>query len=121
MSYTWYCILGTLLFYLGAGLIAYLCFLIPEVNTGSSFFVKLYYRYSYFTEYLNFGSFTYYWVINLYGFIFVNIVNLQNERHNPTYDQHLNSKSFYKTMFIVSPVLYFFTPVVTMRGTNDLS
>jgi len=35
MSYVWYCILGTLLFYLGAALIAYLCFLIPEVNTGS--------------------------------------------------------------------------------------
>jgi hypothetical protein len=86
MSYTTYCIVGTLVFYLCSSALAYGFTYIGDYNTDSKFVESWYYRGVYDTEYISFGKLAYYWIMNLVGFVFVNIVNLRNERKCPILD-----------------------------------
>ena len=54
------------------------------------------------------------------GFTFVNIINLQNERHNPILDNHMSPNSFYKTVLIVGPVFFINSGIFMMRGAHDI-
>ena len=71
--------------------------------------------------YISWGKFGFYWIMNLLGFTFVNIVNLQNVRKCPILDQHMSPASFYKTALIVAPWLFIESMNVNLRGKYDLS
>lgn len=58
--------------------------------------------------------------MNVIGTTFVNLVTLQNKRKNPFLDQHYKMDSFYKTLLVVSPVMFFVTHNVNLRGSYDL-
>ena len=61
--------------------------MLPNYDTNSTFYKNFYYRGSSFdTEYISLGKFVYYSIMNVVGFTFVNIVNLQNVRKNPFLD-----------------------------------
>ena len=57
----------------------------------------------------------------LLGFVFVNVVNLQNERKNPFLDSHYEYRSFILTAVMYAPILYVATSVAELRGPHDLS
>ena len=58
--------------------------------------------------------------MNVIGFSYVNMVTLRNERGNHFHDQHRNNKSFILTVFVVSPVLYLLSMIVTLRDRYDV-
>ena len=124
MNYTWYCIFGTLLYYFSCSFFCYGCIkFLGQYDTNSKFIEKWYFRGEdvYDTMYVSGAKFWYYWIMNLIGFTFVNVVNLQNERHCPILDAHMSPASFYKTALIVSPVLFIVSMNVNLRAQNDIS
>jgi hypothetical protein len=90
------------------------------LTVGSKIFEGLYQRRTFFSEYLSVGNWMYYWLINILGSFFVNIVNLNNYRHNPTYDSRWTVQSFVKMTVFLTPLLYLWSPVVVLRGGKDL-
>jgi len=58
--------------------------------------------------------------MNVVGTTFVGLITLQNVRKNPFLDQHYKMDSFYKTLFIVNPVMFLITFNVNLRGAYDL-
>ena len=88
MSYTVYCIVGTLVYYFLSSILAYVFLYAGEIDTKSEWYGAWYFRGGsiFNSEYLSIGKFGYYLIMNLVGFTFVNIVTLQNVRHNPTLD-----------------------------------
>ena len=93
---------------------------IPEVNTGSELFEGFYKRNTFFSEWVSPGNLLYWWLMNILGCMFVNIVNLLNERHYPFYDAHWSVNSFVKMTVWVTPALFIFGAVITLRGQHDL-
>ena len=121
MTYTVYCLVGTAIFYALSSILAFGCTYFPDWNTKSKFVEEFYFRGIYFTKYVSIGKFVYYYIMNAVGFIFVNIVNLQNERKNPILDHHMSPASFYKTLIFVSPAIFVLSSNVSLRGKQDLS
>jgi len=124
MSYTEYCVIGTLIYYAASSVVAY-CSInyLPLYDTGSIMLDKVYYRgdWIYNTEYVSLGKFFYYWFMCLAGFTFVNIVNLKNERKCPIWDNHDSPASFYKTALYVAPALFMISMNVNLSSQKDLS
>ena len=83
---------------------------------------NFYFRNTYYSTYLPISKMLYYYIMNLLGFTYVNVVTLRYERYNPFADIHDNSlASFFKLAFIVAPILSFATAIVVLRGENDRS
>mmetsp|Transcript_5615 Transcript_5615/g.9677 ORF Transcript_5615/g.9677 Transcript_5615/m.9677 type:complete len:102 (-) Transcript_5615:746-1051(-) len=58
--------------------------------------------------------------MSVLGFLFVNLVNLKHERSRLTWDQHLNNHSFVKMTVFILPLIFFWSPIVSLRGEYDL-
>lgn len=120
ISYTWYCLLGTLIY---LGISVFICKFtlnFGDYFTNCPFFENFYYRGMVYSEYIPFGQLIYYWIMLPIGFTFVNLVNLRNERKNPFLDNHLSYKSFIQTVTIVAPAFFFISAIVALRGQHDL-
>lgn len=120
LSYTWYCVLGTLIYFCMSSFICKFVLNIADFNTESTLFENFYFRGMVFSEYLPTGQLFYYWIMLPVGFTFVNIVNLSNERKNPFLDNHMSYRSFFLTVTLVAPVFFFVSAIVTLRGQHDL-
>ena len=121
-DYTWYCIKGTAIYFALSSVFAYTFLYIGSYDTDSQFIENWYFRGEnvYNSIYLSGSKFVYYWFMNLVGYTFVNIVNLQNVRKCPILDQHMSPKSFYKTALVVAPALFFISMNVNLMGEYDL-
>ena len=64
------------------------------------------------------GTFIYYLIMNCVGFTFLNVVNIERERESPLMDADHEYKTFVKTVFIVTPIIFFASGIVSMRGTK---
>ena len=120
LSYTWYCILGTLIYFGLSSLIVKFSLKFDDFNTNSQLFENFYFRGMVFTEYLPVGQFVYYWIMLPVGFTFVNLVTLKNERKNPFLDNHMSYRSFILIITVIAPVFFFVSAIVALRGQNDL-
>jgi hypothetical protein len=77
MKYTAYCLLGTAIYYAASAFVAMACVYFEDnYDTNMPSVENLYYRFTYFSEYISINKFLYFWLMNLIGFTFVNIVNL---------------------------------------------
>jgi hypothetical protein len=74
---------------------------------------------TFFTSWVPWGSIIYYYVMLIIGFLFVNIVNLQNVRKDPTLDNHMERHSFWATVFMVGPILAAVSATIMLRGRYD--
>lgn len=121
-AYWTYMLVGTLIFYVLSLIPLAISLFIPDYDLGSSFFEYWVYRGdTFYTTWLPLGVAFYYWIMLLIGFVFVNLVNLQNERKNPFLDSHYEYTSFIQTALLVGPALYFVTSMVELRGPHDLT
>jgi len=125
MSYTTYCLTGTAIYFVISAVILKIITAIGQThgdwNTESTLVENIYYRGVYYTKYLSGAKFLFHYVMQLIGFTFVNIVNLQNVRKNPILDQHMSPASFYKTAAIVGPAIFLISQNGNIRGRNDVS
>ena len=121
-KYIWWCVIGTLTYFVLSSFVikAINRHVQYEFNTNSDFVEKFYFRIVYFTKYISLQKFVFYSVMNVIGTTFVGLITLQNKRKNPFLDQHYKMDSFYKTLFIVNPAMFFITFNVNLRGAYDL-
>ena len=77
MSYTMWCVLGTIVYYLSSSLVAYALLKLPSFDSEIGFIQNFYFRGTkvYDTDFVSVSKFVYFWAMNAIGFTFVNIVN----------------------------------------------
>ena len=110
-------LVGTIVFYLLSAVPCYLSLFIPEYDTSSKVFMMIFYRGdTFFTSYFPWGSVAYFYVMMIVGFLFVNIVNLQNVRKDPTLDNHMERHSFWATVTIFGPILAITSGMIVLRS-----
>jgi hypothetical protein len=121
-AYVIWCLTGTFIYFALSSLIALACLNLGSIDIQSKLFSLVYYRgdHVYNSEFFNFGKFLYFWVMMLVGYTFVNVVTLENVRGNPTFDNHMNSKSFKKVAIFLIPFLFVMSMNVNLRGKYDL-
>jgi len=117
-EHVWYCVGGTAVYLALSAILAYGCLYLGSVDTHSEIVRSFYFRGQgvYDTTYISLAKLVYYWLMNVAGYTFVNIVTLQNERKNPFHDAHENCKSFYKMAFGLVPFLFLISTNVTLKG-----
>ena len=54
------------------------------------------------------------------GFFEVNSCTFKSERRSHFHDNHCSIKSCLKTAFVITPILYFTSMIVLLRGQNDM-
>ena len=98
---------------------AYLVTFIDEIDTGSTYFAKLYERDTFYTTHFSFGKLFYWIVLNVVGFSFVVVVNLGNYRKDP-FTSNDGSHKDIKILFPVSFFLFFMSSMVFLRDKYDM-
>lgn len=78
------------------------------------YFDDIYYRYYVHTRYLPLQQLAYYSIMLIMGFMFINIVNLRNERKNPFKGSDGTYKDF-KVLIVLCFVLFFASGIVVLR------
>ena len=95
--------------------------LIPSVDTGSEFLRKMFKRGdTYNTTYFSFGNIIFYIVMNIIGFLYVNLSNMNYSRKSVLFSNHESRKDFVMTIFL-SPIFYFIGNNVALRSENCIS
>jgi len=72
------------------------------------------------TTYLPFSTLVYYCLANIFGFMYVNISNLNFYRKNLLFSFHMWYRDFTLTV-IFAPIFYFVSTIVTLRSTTDVA
>jgi len=120
MNYSVYCVTGTVIYFAVAAIPAFLVMYIPDLNTHSKLFKKVTYRGdTFYSSYIPIGNLVYYLIMNVMGYTFVNLINLQNERKNPFLDAHYSSASFWKVVCIYTPINFMISTMFMMKGIHD--
>lgn len=78
------------------------------------YFDNIYYRYFVHTKFLPLQQLVYYSIMMIMGFMFINLVNLRNERKNPFKGSDGTYKDF-KILLILCFVLFFASGIVVLR------
>ena len=73
-----------------------------------------------YTSYIGVGDLLFFMTMWAYGYAFVEIVNLMNERKNPFISRYGNYKDFKRT-FAFALLFFFLCGVVILRDKKDLS
>lgn len=108
-------------FYILACTILMLTSLIPEVNFNSNFYRACFARgYTYDTTYFSFGKLFFYMSMNVLGFIFVNVSNMNCSRRSIFFSRYESRRDFIKTLAF-SPVMFFAGNNIAIRGEHDVA
>ena len=94
---------------------------IPAVNTQSSLYVLLFDRgTTHQTSYLPVGNLAFYWAMNLLGFLYVNVSNMNLSRKSVLFSNHESKYDFVMTA-AMAPIFFFLGNNIALRATIDLS
>lgn len=91
----------------------------PEFDTDSRYYRKFFGRDTHFTTIFHTGKLLLWIIIITSGFAFVNIVNLMNQRRNP-FKGRDGTYTDFRILLFSSIILYFFTPIITLRSKHDM-
>ena len=72
---------------------------IPPLNTNSEYFRLFYKRGEFYdTTYISLANYTYYSLMNIYGFIYVNLSNMNCSRKSVFHSSYSNTWDFVQTL-----------------------
>ena len=122
IEYTWpyvaKCICFTLVwFMLGAVVFNYAQF-IPDIDTQSEIFQSIYYREWVNTTWFPLSNFVSYFIINILGWAFVNLITLGRTQ---AFIDGNGSYQGIKIVLVTVPFLFLVSAIVILRARNDLS
>lgn len=66
------------------------------------------------------GNLVAYALVNALGMMYFNIVTLTSERPCPIYDFDFKTVTFFKTVFLTSPILFLTSFLVNLTAKQDL-
>ena len=115
----WFFIIGSI-FYIG--LLSYVAFLvtkIPDYDTKSPIYKKIFSRDNHYTTVFSFGKFVLWMTLVISGFAFVNQVNLMNQRRSLFRGRDGTYRDFI-ILVLLSVILYFFAPIIALRSRHDM-
>lgn len=90
-----------------------------DLNTNWNLFGDAYYRYYVWSNYIPTSQIFFYIMANIFGFMFINIVNLGNTRSNPLIGGNGGYKDF-KIMLMTVFGLFFASGIVILRQKYGL-
>ena len=93
---------------------------IPGYDTESKIFKKIYSRDNHYTTVLSFGKLALWMIMMSTGFMFVNKVNLMNQRKTFVKGRDGTYRDFIILMCI-SIIIYFIAPILSLRSKWDMS
>ena len=94
--------------------------LVPSFDTSSELFRTVFKRGdTYDTTYFALGNFIYYCLMNMTGYIYVNISNINMRRDSVFYSQRSESKDFMLNI-LFAPIFYFLGNNVSLRAATDI-
>ena len=117
-KYLLWCACGTAVFMFFSPIFEHLSSYVPDVDTGSEFFEKWYYRSTVETTWLPLSQLVALFGLSIYGWCFINLINCQ--RKNPFTSGNEHYKDI-KMMLLMTPILFFFSGIVVLRDAHDLS
>ena len=91
----------------------------PEYDTENTKLRKFFGRDTHFTTIFHTGKFVLWMIIVISGFVFVNLVNLMNQRRNPFKGRDGSYRDFI-ILVISSIFIYFITPLIALRARHDM-
>ena len=101
------------------GLLATLT-LIPAIDTDSDSYRQIFKRGdTYDTTYFPIGNLIYYCIMNMSGFLYVNISNMNCSRESILHSRHERKRDFYMTT-LYAPIFYFLGNNIALRSERDL-
>ena len=94
--------------------------LIPYIIIGSDWFESLFKRGdTYDTTYFPLSNLIYYIVMNVSGYVFVNISNMNYSRRSLLHSNHERRRDFFMTV-AMCPIWFFLGNNINLRSINDL-
>ena len=103
--------------------------IIPDINLrkftfltnldSNTFATVFHHGDTFYTTVFPLGDFIYFTFMLAAGFVFVNVVTLQCKRSSPFWDHHMQPYSFWKTIFIAAPTLFFLSSMYMLRARKD--
>ena len=115
----WYFIIGYFCYVIALLPFAYLITFVQEYDTGSTAYLKIYERDTYYTTYFSFGKLFYWMVLAVIGFSFVVVVNLGNVRRTPFTSSDGSFKDI-KTLIPVAFSLFVISSIMFLRDKYDM-
>lgn len=97
--------------------------LVPSLNLGETLGGVLnffYARPGYKTHYFSFSKLMIQYFLSISGFAFVNIVPLLNNQPKFFWSKSGNMRDFVKLLLVWTPLIFFFTSLITIRSYTDL-
>lgn len=111
-------IIMTVVYFVFSPLLVMLASYVPDYNTDSPIFQQWYYRIVVNTEWFPTSQFVSYMAFCIYGWSYINLVTLQ--RKDP-FTSGNGGHSAFKKMILLTPILFLFSGIITLRARNDLS
>lgn len=114
-------LIWTCIYLVVAFIILLLTSLIPSINTGSDIFRMIFRRGdTYDTTYFALNNFVYYCMMNIIGYVYVNVSNMNFSRKSLMHNNHERRRDFVLTI-IFAPIFYFLGNNINLRAENDLA
>eukprot|EP00347_Sterkiella_histriomuscorum_P013135 403365878 len=124
LEYSWklffYMVIGTAVYFLLCGPIAHYSQRIPAVDTKSEFFRSYYFRGTFNTTYIDFGTFFYYMILLVIGYSYTTVVTLAYKRKSMFIGRDGQFQDL-KWLIIFGVTFYFISGLVVLRQSTDMS